>query len=115
METENVCFFGGSAMTAESKYDAEPITWWKCLQRATKYVQGESLINMGPLKVISSSFFSGSAMTAESKYDAEPITWWKCLQRTTKYVEMAVYIHIQGKSLRNKGPKCRWTLKVFGF
>ena len=44
-------------MKAESKYDAEPITWWKCLQRATKYVQGESLINMGPLKVISSSFY----------------------------------------------------------
>ena len=44
-------------MKAESKYDAEPITWWKCLQRATKYVQGGSLINMGPLKVISSSFY----------------------------------------------------------
>ena len=31
--------FGGSAMTAESNYDAEPITWWTCLQRPTKYVK----------------------------------------------------------------------------
>ena len=46
-------------MKAESKYDAEPITWWKCLQRATKYVQGESLIYMGPLKVIFQQFFTG--------------------------------------------------------
>ena len=54
-------------------------------------------------------------MKAESKYDAESITWWKCLQRATKYVEMGVSINIQGKPLRNMGPKCRWTLKVFGF
>ena len=68
-----------STMKAESKYDGEPITWWKCLQRATKYGGltytvvpsahtvvvcvvkggggGGALINMGPLKVISSSFY----------------------------------------------------------
>ena len=39
MDSENVCFFGGSAMTAESTYDAEGITWWTFLQRATKYVE----------------------------------------------------------------------------
>ena len=54
-------------------------------------------------------------MKAESKYDAESITWWKCLQRATKYVEMGVSINIQGKPLRNMGPKCRWTLKVYVF
>ena len=36
LESENVCFFGGFALTAESNYDAEPITWWTFLQRATK-------------------------------------------------------------------------------
>ena len=39
LESENVCFFGGFALTAESNYDAEPITWWTFLQRATKYVE----------------------------------------------------------------------------
>ena len=60
-------------------------------------------------------FFGGSVMTAVSNYDAEPITWMTFLQRATKYVELAVYIHILGKPLRNMEPKCRWTLTVFGF
>ena len=56
MDTESVCFLGGSTLKAESKYDAESITSWKCLQRATRYVEmgvyinikGKTLRKMGP-------------------------------------------------------------------
>ena len=32
MDTESVCFLGGCAMTAESKYDGEPITCCMCCE-----------------------------------------------------------------------------------
>ena len=39
MDSESVCFLGGSAMTVEPNYEAESITWREYLQRATKYAE----------------------------------------------------------------------------
>ena len=39
MDLESVCSLGGSAMKVEPNYEAEPITWRKGLQRATKYAE----------------------------------------------------------------------------
>ena len=36
MDSEIVCFSGGSAMKVESNYEAASFTWWEYLQRATK-------------------------------------------------------------------------------
>ena len=52
---QSVCFLGGYTMKifpryeAEPNYEAEPITWWKCLQRAIKYADMGVYIKMHKL------------------------------------------------------------------
>ena len=46
MDSESVCFLGGSGMKVEPNYEAEPFTWREYLQRARNYAEINHVVEM---------------------------------------------------------------------
>ena len=46
MDSESVCFFGGSTMKVEPNYEAESFTWRAYLQRVRKYADTNHVVEL---------------------------------------------------------------------